>query len=48
MVGEISTRGQSSTSHKEKGIEEGEEDVYINYSLDTDCKGWGIKIKISN
>jgi hypothetical protein len=47
MVGEISTRGQSSTSHKEKGIEEGE-DVYINYSLDTDCKGWGIKIKISN
>jgi hypothetical protein len=35
MVGATST-GQPSTSHKEKGIEEGEEDAYIiYYSLDS-------------
>jgi hypothetical protein len=48
-VGGTSTGGQPSTSHKEKRIDEGEEDAYISYySLDIDCKGWGIKIKISN
>jgi len=48
MVGETSTAGQPSTSHKEKGLEEGGRCIFSYCSLDIDCKGWEIKIKISS